>query len=347
MLSARPTPTGNGFNFGKLGFAVLIAIGFCLAHPASSVFAKDKKKNSNLGVIKIRTTPAGFPLAIDGRPAGQTSIDYTEFSLEPGLHTVEVTMPNGQLWSREINVAARRRTCVDLNYRPPVTVPKSPCPFPIIVSAPPTVAEGDLITFTSDVSYTGTSSLNYTWTVSPAEAKIISGLGTPTITVDSTGLAGRRITAIVVVEDGSGEPACRQTAQASTLVPKLPPPRESPSREFDVCCSCSFDDQKARLDNLGIELQNDPATTSYIIAYSGRTSRTGQADRLLARAKDYLVEKRDIDPARLVILDGGYREEDCVELWIVPQGATPPRPTPTVSAGEARPAPNRPAKKRR
>ena len=338
MLSARPTATGNGFNFGKLGFAVVIAIGFCLAHPASSAFAKDKKKNSNAGYIRIRTTPGGFPLAIDGRPSGETTNDYTEFALEPGLHTVQVTMPNGQLWSREINVAARRRTCVDLNYRPPVTIPKSPCPFPIIVSAAPTITEGDLITFTSDVSFSGTSSLNYSWTVSSADAKIISGIGTPTLTVDSTGLAGRRITAIVVVDDGSGEPACRQTAQASTMVPKLPPPREIPAREFDVCCSCSFDDQKARLDNLGIELQNDPTTTAYIIAYSGRTSRTGQADRLLTRARDYLIEKRGLDQARLVTLDGGYREEDCVELWIVPQGATPPRPTPTVSAGEAHPA---------
>ena len=296
MLRARPTATGNGLNYRKLAFAVLIAIAFCLIHPASTAFAKDKKKrNSNAGTIKIRTTPAGFPLSIDGRPEGQTTSDYTEFTLEPGLHTVEVILPSGQRWTREINVASRRRTCVDLNYRPPVVVTKSPCPYPVILSAAPSVAEGDLITFTSDVSYSGTSSLNYTWTVSPREAKIISGAGTPTLTVDSTGLAGQRITAILVVDDGSGDPACRQTAQATTIIPPTPP-RENPSREFDVCCSCSFDDQKARLDNLGIELQNDPTTTSYIIAYAGRTSAVGQAERLLTRAKDYLVQKRGIDP---------------------------------------------------
>ena len=33
------------------------------------------------------------------------------------------------------------------------------------------------------------------------------------------------------------------------------------AREFDECNSCSFDDQKARLDNLAVELQNDPIHT--------------------------------------------------------------------------------------
>jgi hypothetical protein len=347
MLRARLTASGNGLNYGKLAFALLIAIAFCLVHPTSTAYAKNKKKKSNAGTIKIRTNPAGFPLSIDGKSEGQTTVDYMEYTLEPGVHTVVVILPSGERWSREINIAARRRTCVDLNYRPPVVVPKSPCPYPVNVSAPPTVSEGDLITFTADVSYSGTSALTYTWTVSPSEAKIVNGNGTPTLTVDSTTLGGKRVTAVLVVDDGSGDNACRQTAQASTMISLPPPPRENPSREFDVCCTCSFDDQKARLDNLGIELQNDPSTTTYIIAYAGRTSRNGQAERLMARAKDYLTAKRGVDPARIITLNGGYREEDCVELWIVPQGATPPQATPTVQAGEARPAPDKPATRKK
>ena len=346
MLRSRLTATGNGLNYGKLAFAVLIALAFCLVHPASTAYAKKKKKLS-YGTIKIRTTPGGFPLAIDGKSEGETKSDYVEYTLDPGRHTIVVTLPSGQRWSRDINVEARRRVCVDLNYRPPVAVAKSPCPYPVSLSAPQAVSEGDVITFTADVDYGGTSPLNYTWTVSPADAKIISGLGTSTITVDSTGFGGRRIIATLVVDDGSGDPACRQTAQASTSVPPTQKRRENPATEFDVCCSCSFDDQKARLDNLGIQLQNDPSTTSYIIAYAGRTSRAGQAERLLARAKDYLVQKRGVDASRLVTLNGGYREEDCVELWIVPVGAQPPVTTPTIPAGEARQAPEQPAMKKR
>jgi hypothetical protein len=210
------------------------------------------------------------------------------------------------------------------------------------------VTEGELITFTSDTDYSGAATLNYTWTLSPGSARIQGGAGTPTITVDSTGFAGQRITATLVVDDGSGEPNCRQVAQASTNV-RPPPPVEHPSREFDVCCSCSFDDQKARLDNLAVEMQNDPSTTSYVIAYGGRTSRIGQADLLGDRARDYLVAHRGIDQSRIVVMNGGFREEDCVELWVVPSGAKVPVPTPTVQAGDARPgsAPRRSGGRRR
>ena len=48
------------------------------------------------------------------------------------------------------------------------------------------------------------------------------------------------------------------------------------AREFDECNNCTFDDQKARLDNLAVELQNDQFASGYIIAYGGRTSPIGQ-----------------------------------------------------------------------
>ena len=223
-----------------------------------------------------------------------------------------------------------------VSYRPGSRPARLPCPFPVKVSAPSQVSEGTVITYTSNVSYGGTAGLNYTWTISPATAQIINGAGTSSISVDSTGLAGQRITATLVVDDGSGEALCRQTAQASTFIPS-PPKRDIVGREFDVCRNCSFDDQKARLDNLAVELQNDPSTTTYVIAYGGRTSPVGQADRLLARTREYLVTQRGIDASRIVLINGGFREEDNVELWLVPQGATPPKLTPTLQPGDVRP----------
>lgn len=329
--------------YGKFVFAALLAITFTMAMPSST--AQAKKKLAKYGTIKILSTPGGLPIEVDGRPEGLTSTDYRSFDLDPGVHTIVITLPNGQRWTREIDLERGRVKCVALNYRP-APPPKSPCPYPVIISAPPQVNEGEVITFTSDVSYGGTSPLNYTWTVSPDSARILNGAGTPTITVDSTGLAGQRITASLVVDDGSGVPECRQTAEATTNVPPTPP-RENPSRQFDVCCSCSFDDQKARLDNLAVELQNDPSTTTYVIAYGGRTSRIGQADLLGDRARDYLVTQRGIDQSRIVVINGGFREEDCVELWVVPQGATAPQPTPTVQAGDVRPAPSGTPRRRR
>jgi hypothetical protein len=328
----------------KFAFVAMLALAFFAAYPTATANAKPKK--AKYGTIKILTTPGGLPISVDGKSYGETTTEYRVIDLDPGLHTVVVTLPNGQRWTREIDLPAGRIKCVAVNYRPspPPPITKSPCPFPVNVSAPTQVSEGEIITYTADAAYSGTAGLSYNWTVTPAAAQIVSGQGTPTITVDSTGLGGQRITATLTVDDGSGDAMCRQTAQASTSVP----PQEKRiivGREFDTCCSCSYDDQKARLDNLAVELQNDPATTTYVFAYGGRTSPVGQADRLLARARDYLVSQRGVDSSRIILSNGGFREEDCLEVWIVPRGATPPQPTPTVQAGDVRPS--APARTRR
>ena len=70
-------------------------------------------------------------------------------------------------------------------------------------------------------------------------------------------------------------------------------------------------------------------------------SPIGQVEKLISRARDYLVTQRGIDASRLVVVNGGFREEDSVELWIVPSGAGAPQPTPTVQAGEVNPGKKR------
>ena len=322
--------------YSNFAFAALLAVAFIAVQPSSVAHAKPKK--AKYGTIKVLSTPPGLAITVDGKPHGTTGTDYRAIDLDPGLHTVIITLPNGERWTREIDLPAGRIKCIVLNYRPAPPPAKSPCPYPVNVSAPTSVTEGEIITYTADVAYSGTGGLTYRWTVSPATAHILNGQGTPTITVDSTGLAGQRVTATLAVDDGSGDEICRQIARAYTNIPPTQK-RVLVGREFDTCCSCSYDDQKARLDNLAVELQNDPTTTTYIFAYGGRTSPVGQADRLLARARDYLVSQRGIDASRIVLLNGGFREEDCVEVWVVPQGATPPTARPTVQPGDVRPAP--------
>ena len=314
--------------------ALLLPLLFIGVSSSSNVFAKSKK--ASYGVIKIMTAPGGLLLVIDGQPQGETLTDYRSFQLEPGVHNVSVKLPNGSLWTREIDVPAGRVKCVVVNYRPLPPPAKSPCPFPVNVSAPKSVGEGEIITYTADVAYGGTSGLSYHWTISPSSGRIMSGAGSPTITVDSTGLGSQRLVATLVVDDGSADPSCRQTAQAVSLV-AAEVKKSIVARDFDECNNCTFDDQKARLDNLAVELQNDPSTTAYIIAYGGRTSPVGQVQRLLTRAREYLTTQRNIDAARLVLVNGGFREADSVDLWLVPSGAAPPRATPTVQAGEIKP----------
>lgn len=318
----------------RLVFLLLLTAAFFAFAASAEVSAKPKK--AKYGTIKILTNPGGLLLTIDGKVLGETTTEYRSFDLNPGLHNVSVALPNGKMWTREIEVPAGRVKCVVVNYRPLPPLPKSPCPYPVNVSAPQTVNEGEIITFAADVEYSGTSGLRYVWTVSPSRARVISGAGTPTINVDSTGLGGQRVIATLAVDDGSADPSCRQTAQSVAVV-TAPERKVIVAREFDECNNCTFDDQKARLDNLAVELQNDPSTRAYIIAYGGRTSPLAQVEILMKRARDYIIEQRGIDAARITTLNGGFREDDSVELWVVPSGAAPPQATPTIQAGEVKP----------
>jgi hypothetical protein len=314
----------------KFAFIAAFALVFFVV-PATTASAKSKK--AKYATLKIMTNPGGLMLMIDGQPRGETKTDYLAFDLDAGLHTVQVRLPSGKFWTREIEMPAGRVKCVVVNYRPLPPLPKSPCPFPVNISAPNQVTEGEIITYTADVTYSGDAAVKYTWVVSPSSARIISGLGTSTLNVDSTGLGGQRIIATLTADDGSSDPACAQSAQAVSIIAPIKKVAIV-AREFDECDNCTFDDQKARLDNLAVELQNDPSTRAYVIAYGGRMSPVGQVEKLMSRAREYLVTQRGIDASRLVVVNGGFREDDSVELWVVPSGASAPQPTPTVQAGE-------------
>jgi hypothetical protein len=332
--------------FGLLAAALAVAaIVACASFVTTATHAKQKNKKNQptTGRIEVSTNPGGYPVTIDGQPAGETTDYVRAIELDPGTHTVEIQFPNNTRWSQVFNIIAGRKNCIALNYRPrTIEIPAiaaSPCPYPVNVTAPASVSDGDIVTFTADVGYAGPSALNYTWTVSPPAARIMSGAGTPTITVDSSGLNNRRLTAILVVDDGSGDRACRQTAQAATGVAALP--TLSPPKRFDEFPSVAFDDDKARLDNLAIELQNNPGSTGYVFAYAGRNSRAGEADRMGRRAIEYLTTTRGLSSDRVRFVNGGYRDSNTFELWLVPQGAEPPRPTPTLTPDEVRPATRR------
>ena len=80
----------------------------------------------------------------------------------------------------------------------------------------------------------------------------------------------------------------------------------------------------ARLDNLAVAVQQEPASRVYLMVYRSRRDLHGLNNRLLARMKGYLVEQRGISPERIVTVDGG--EASCLtqELWVAPPGTAPP-----------------------
>jgi hypothetical protein len=85
------------------------------------------------------------------------------------------------------------------------------------------------------------------------------------------------------------------------------------------------------LEDFRKELEAEPQSKAYVIAYSGREDTPGKALRYAVRAMNYLVEYRGIAAQRIITVDGGRREEFIVELWLVPRNAKPPEPTPTIT----------------
>jgi len=86
----------------------------------------------------------------------------------------------------------------------------------------------------------------------------------------------------------------------------------------------------AILDGLAVLLEKEPNLRTYIIAYDGRRDRRGTAYRLAESDRFYLAMESNIPSERVVLVSGGRRENRTVELWVVPEGAAAPKPTPGI-----------------
>jgi hypothetical protein len=266
--------------------------------------------NSSVQLTANATDPDGDTLlytwtTTGGRISGDgPNVTWDLTGVTPGTYTASVEVDDG------CGCVAFTSTTVTVSE---CTNCVPPCPQ-VSVSCPDTVDAGTPITFTANVSG-GNPNATPTFNWSVSAGTITSGQGTSSITVDTTGLAGQTVTA--TVDLGGLDPSCSRTASCSTSVRPL----AEVARKFDTYGNIRFNDEKARLDNFAIELQNNPGAQGYILAYG---SCTGEGQARADRAKDYLVNTRGIDAGRIVTVDGGCRAELTVELWIVPTGATPP-----------------------
>lgn len=205
--------------------------------------------------------------------------------------------------------------------------PASQCPA-VKVSCPDTLGAGEEAVFTAEVAGAAAASTfkpSFKWEASAGS--VVSGQGTASFKVDTTGLSQQTVTATVEVEGFS--PVCERKASCTTLVAPV-----IIGCGFDEYGNIKFDDEKARLDNFAIELQNDLTAQGHMICYGGRTGYEGEALRRCERAKNYLSGVRGIEAARIVIIDGGFREELTVELWAPPRGSSLPAASPTVDPSE-------------
>jgi hypothetical protein len=119
---------------------------------------------------------------------------------------------------------------------------------------------------------------------------------------------------------------------------------------FDQYGNIPFEDEKARLDNFAIQILSESNTQGYLITYGGRITYPGEALERGDRAKAYITGKYNFMDDRLTIIDGGYRQDATVELWILPANVSPPTPSPTLSPGDVqvveKPVKGKPARRR-
>jgi hypothetical protein len=263
------------------------------------------RATSNYPISYRWTTNAG---RINGDGA---TVSWDVSGLQPGYYKAYVDIDTG---SGDEACQAFASTAVLVNRCPP---PPPTCPN-VAIECPDRVVVGEPLTFRSTVTG-GSPAVRpiYNWTVSAG--RIIDGQGTDTIRVETTGLAGQSITATLSMGGYTLDCSANCTVQ-------FPVPVEC--RKFDEFPAIAYNDEKARLDNYAIELQNDPTATAYVIVYPGQRGRPGDVQRHTTRIVDYLVSSRGINAQRIVTLVGPARDLLLVELWLCPQGAKPPASTP-------------------
>ena len=288
-----------------------------LISDANIVRACDNSGAPQVQLTAKAVSPSGNPIKYkwttsDGAIIGEGPVvTWNLAGLKPGYHKASLdiqSVGNDGTCQAFSSVSVLVNPCAEVR---PV------CPA-IEISCPTNVATDQPLTFTS--KYSGGVPANikpvYNWTVSAGT--IIEGQGTDTIKVETKGLGGQTVRASLSM--GGYTLECAADCAVSIPLPK-------PIRDrFDEFGDIARNDEKARLDNFAIALQNDPTATGYVIVYPGPVSKRRDVQDQFGRVIEYLVHSRQIDQVRIKTIEGRKKDEIRVELWIVPQGATPPNP---------------------
>src|ERR1043166_5971328 len=198
------------------------------------------------------------------------------------------------------------------------------CPR-VNIGGPAEVEAGSPATVTASVgggANAASATYTYNWTTS--DGIIISGQGTSSIVVDTLDFTGRSIPATVTIGGDVGE-NCQPTGAANIGIRQKP----RPAVKFDEFGTLKPEEEASKLDRFGFALEDDPASTGYLIIYGGKTSLPADFKKRALALVTYVVS-RGVANSRLRTIEGGYREQPFVELWIMLEGGFRPVPTPTI-----------------
>ena len=167
------------------------------------------------------------------------------------------------------------------------------------------------------------SELKFKWTVS--NGHLVKGQDTQFAQIST---AQSRIAPVDVTVEviGPWPDSCPRQAHGESHVYAYDPGPELLTTYGDI----PFAREKPHLDQLAGRLLMHPGHQPVIIAYAGRRAYPGEALKRAEQAKKYLISRWKIEPSRIIIVDGGYRETRSIDLWLLPPGANEPLPSPTL-----------------
>jgi hypothetical protein len=200
---------------------------------------------------------------------------------------------------------------------------KARCPTVKITPSSATAPPGKAITFTSKIE-NGLPGLDHTYNWQVEGGGVIgSGQGTPSITVEETDKLkpGTRIRATV---DVRGLPGCETTNTATVEI------AAATARKIDEFAGLVGRAEKDRLDQLMLQLVIHQSDIAYVMVYSGPTTPKGSAASNMRRIRNIVEGWGGIVAPRVRVVDGGRRDKPTREIWLVPPGAAPPKPTRSV-----------------
>lgn len=194
---------------------------------------------------------------------------------------------------------------------------KPPCPT-LKLDGPSTEGHGIGVPLVFSVAINGSDpAARHTFNWSVSAGKIGSGQGTPSIVVETDGLIFYCLTVTVEIE-GLGQECAPKAAWKSLIGTCCIHFR----RKFDEYTDMPFKDEKLRLDNVAMYLNEESEVRVRIFGDDGDNMPKGTAAKRVRRARDYLI-KKGIAPDRIVT-GPKYPEFElpferfALEFWIEP-----------------------------